>query len=106
MLKSTNNRQYLVPVLMHTLDILELLLRSDFPLKTKDISNTTGVSQTTMYKVLRTLADRGYLAQDHEGKFSLLNQSELKNTLLLEMMVGGARPLQSVETNLPGEHAI
>jgi len=106
MLKDTKNRSYLVPVLMHTLDILELLMKSDRPLKTSDISNTTGVSQRTTYKVLRTLADRGYLAPDHEGKFSLLNQSEVKNTLLLEIVVGGASPLQSVETNLPEEHAI
>ena len=65
---------------MHTLDILELLLKSDYPLKTRYISNTTGVSQRTTYRILQTLADRGYLAQDLEGKFSLLNRSKLKNT--------------------------
>ncbi len=76
MLKDTKTRSYLVPVLMHTLDILELLLKSDHPLKTRYISNTTGVSQRTTDRILQTLADRGYLAQDLEGKFSLLNRSK------------------------------
>lgn len=71
-------RRNLVPVLMHTLDILELLVRTDAPLKMSEISQTTGVSQTTTYRILRTLVHRGYLAQDRKGRFSVLNQPKRK----------------------------
>ena len=78
MLRVTKSRFYLVPVLMRTLDILELLVRSNAPLKTNEISRVTGVSPTTTYRILRTLVYRGYLAQDLEGRFSMLNRPETK----------------------------
>jgi hypothetical protein len=77
MLKDTKSRRYLIPVLIHLLDILELLQRTDAPLKMYEISDATGVSLTTTYRILRTLVYRGYLAQDREGKFRILDRPEL-----------------------------
>jgi hypothetical protein len=98
MLKDTESHRYLVPVLMHTLDVLELLLRRGVPLKMYEISEAAGVPLTTTYRILRTLAHRGYLAQDIEGRFSLLNRSKLKSDLLLNTMVASTM----IETDLTG----
>jgi len=38
MLRVTKSRFYVVPVLMRTLDILELLCESDIPLKSNEVS--------------------------------------------------------------------
>jgi len=74
MLKVTKTRFYLVPVLMRALDIVELLARSDTPLKMGEISLAVDVSPTTTYRILQTLVHRGYLAQDLEGKFTVVNR--------------------------------
>jgi DNA-binding IclR family transcriptional regulator len=73
MLMVTKSRFYLVPVLMRALDILELLSRST-PLKMGEISLAVDVSPTTTYRILQTLVQRGYLAQDLEGKFTVVNR--------------------------------
>jgi DNA-binding IclR family transcriptional regulator len=73
MLMVTKSRFYLVPVLMRALDILELLSRST-PLKMGEISLAVDVSPTTTYRILQTLVHRGYLAQDLEGKFTVVNR--------------------------------
>ena len=73
MLRVTKSRFYVVPVLMRTLDILELLCESNIPLKSNEVSIATGVPQTTTYRILRTLVHRGYVAQDFEGRFTILS---------------------------------
>ena len=73
MKKITKRQPYSVPVLMRALDILEFLRRSDIPLKPDEISNATGVSRTTTYRILHTFVRRGYVAQDQGGKFSLVS---------------------------------
>ena len=71
-----------------------------------DISRATGVSQTTTYRILRTLVHRGYLSQDLEGRFSMLNRPELKNASLDETSEANSRPVPSRETDLSGEQVI
>jgi IclR helix-turn-helix domain len=73
MKKVTRRQPYSVPVLMHALDILEILRGSNIPLKPDEISNATGVSRTTTYRVLHTFVCRGYVTQDSAGKFSFLS---------------------------------
>jgi hypothetical protein len=97
MLKVTKSRFYVVPILMRTLDILELLSRSGGSLKTNEISRITGISQTTTYRILRTLIHRGYVAQDLEGRFSLLNRPGMNAT---------TEPARSHKTDLTGEQVI
>jgi len=83
MLKAAKSRFYLVPVLMHTLDILELLSTPDARLKLNEISDLTGVPLTTTYRILQTLVHRGYLAHDLAGKYSLA-ESPVTKTLFAE----------------------
>ena len=70
MQKVIKRQPYSVPVLMHALDILEFLRGTDSLLKPDEISNATGVSRTTTYRILHTFVRRGYVAQDPGGKFS------------------------------------
>ncbi len=67
-------RIYVVPVLMRTLDILELLCRSDISLNSHEISNATDIPHTTTYRILQTLLHRGYVAQNHGGKYNIRSQ--------------------------------
>jgi ribose transport system substrate-binding protein len=73
MKKVTRRQPYSVPVLMHALDVLEFLRGCDIPVKPDEISNATGVSRTTTYRILHTFVRRGYVAQDPGGKFSFLS---------------------------------
>ncbi len=72
MQKVSKRQPYSVPVLMRALDILEFLRGSDIPLKPDEISNATGVSRTTTYRILHTFVRRGYVAQGPGGRFSFL----------------------------------
>lgn len=71
MLKLSKTGSYSVPVVQHTLDILELLYRSDSALKMNEISNKTGTAHSTTYRILRTLADRGYIVHHIDGGFTV-----------------------------------
>lgn len=73
MQKDAKTRIYTVPVLNHALDILEYLSRISVPLRLNEISDATGVSLTTTYRILQTLVRRGYVARDAEGRFSILS---------------------------------
>lgn len=77
MLQGTKKRFSGVPVLMRTLDIIEFLRENASPLRMREISNATGVSPTTTYRVLWTLVRRGYVVRDIGGRFSLLNRPEI-----------------------------
>jgi hypothetical protein len=73
MKKVAKRQPYSVPILMRALDILEFLRASDISLKPDEISNATGVSRTTTYRILHTFGLRGYVAQDAGGRFSFLS---------------------------------
>jgi hypothetical protein len=77
MLKLSRNRFYSVPVIERTFDVLEYLHRCESPLKTNEISDNLRVPRTTTYRILRTLAHRGYVFQDLDGRFSF-NHSGMK----------------------------
>jgi predicted transcriptional regulator len=69
MLRVSRSRSYSVPVVLHTLDILEVLSQSDSALKATEISDRAGVSYSTTYRILRTLVQRKYVSQDLDGRF-------------------------------------
>ena len=92
MLKAAKSRFYLVPVLMHTLDILELLSTPDARLKLNEISDATRVPLTTTYRILQTLIYRGYLAHDLEGKYSLADLPVMKALFGKHVDASGAGP--------------
>jgi ribose transport system substrate-binding protein len=62
-IRTKAKRLYLIPVLTKALDILELLQTEDQPLVLEAIHQRTKVSKTTVYRILKTLVHRGYVAQ-------------------------------------------
>jgi len=77
MLKVSKTGSYSVPVVQRTLDIFELLYRSDSPLKMNQISSQTGTAHSTTFRILRTLVDRGYIYHDLDGGFGVKSSTEL-----------------------------
>ena len=64
-----SKRLYLIPVLSKALDILELLQSAGEPLPLEAIYRRTGVSKTTVFRVLKTLVHRGYAARNTDGLY-------------------------------------
>jgi ribose transport system substrate-binding protein len=63
---------YLIPVLSKALDILELLQNERGALTPEAIFQRTNISKTTVYRILKTLTHRGYLAQSQDGVYRLV----------------------------------
>jgi len=78
MFRLSKTRSYCVPVVRRTLDILELLYRHNSPLKTNEISDLTRIPQSTTYRILRTLMERGYVLQNVDGQFSVRSSTAAK----------------------------
>jgi ribose transport system substrate-binding protein len=68
-LAKSSPRLYLIPVLSKALDILELLQNENQPLTLEAIHRRTRVSKTTVYRVLKTFAHRGYISQAQDGTY-------------------------------------
>ena len=98
MVKAAKSRFYLVPVLMHTLDILEILSTTDARLKLNEISDVAGVPLTTTYRILQTLVHREYLAHDPEGKYSLANLPVTKTLFGKHANASGVEPSAAQKT--------
>jgi len=72
--RKKSKQLYLVPVLTKALDILELLQTENEPLSLETIHRHTKISKTTVYRVLKTFAHRGYLAQSPDGLYRLASR--------------------------------
>jgi hypothetical protein len=81
-------RSYLVPILLKTFNILDILCNSSEPLRAEEIHIRTGYARTTVYRILRTLVIRGCVVE----------QSNLYGTQVLEkrlqVRAGILSPLQ------------
>lgn len=60
---NAKKRLYLIPILTKALDILELLQTENQPMVLEEIHNRTRISKTTVYRILKTLAHRGYVGR-------------------------------------------
>ena len=69
MRKASGKRLYLIPVLSKAIDVLELLEIESQPLTLEMIHRKTGISKTTVYRVLKTFVHRGYLSQSPDGTY-------------------------------------
>lgn len=67
-------RLYLIPVLSKTLDILELLQTDNQPKTLEQVYQHTNISKTTVYRILKTLLHRGYLAQAQDGTYRVVSR--------------------------------
>ena len=67
--KGKSKRLYLIPVLTKSLDILELLQTENQPMVLEAIHRRTRISKTTVYRILKTLVHRGYVAQTSDRQY-------------------------------------
>lgn len=67
-------RMYLIPILSKTLDVLEMLEEQKRPLTLEQIHKQTGISKTTVFRILRTLVHRGYVSRPEDGRYRLVSR--------------------------------
>lgn len=72
--RSSPPRLYLIPVLSKALDILELLQKESQAKSLEEIFQQTRFSKTTVYRILKTLTHRGYVAQSENGLYRLVGR--------------------------------
>jgi ribose transport system substrate-binding protein len=72
--KAKIKRLYLIPILSKALDVIELLERDHAPLTLEDVYQKTSISKTSVYRILKTLVHRGYLAQNQNGQYRLVSR--------------------------------
>jgi len=71
--KTSPKRLYLIPVLSKALDVLEMVQRENKPMSLESIYQRTRISKTTVYRILKTLVHRGYLAQSQDGLYRAIS---------------------------------
>lgn len=74
MAKAKIKRLYLIPILSKALDVIELLEQDHTTLTLEDIYQRTNISKTSVYRILKTLVHRGYLAQTPSGRYRLVSR--------------------------------
>ena len=72
--KAKIKRLYLIPILSKALDVIELFERNHAPLTLEDVYQQTKISKTSVYRILKTLVHRGYLAQAQNGQYRLVSR--------------------------------
>jgi len=72
--KAKIKRLYLIPILSKALDVIELFERDHAPLTLEDVYQQTNISKTSVYRILKTLVHRGYLAQAQNGQYRLVSR--------------------------------
>lgn len=72
--KTKIKRLYLIPILSKSLDVLEFLEQIHGPITLEDVYKKTKISKTSVYRILKTLEHRGYLAQTQNGQYRLVTR--------------------------------
>jgi ribose transport system substrate-binding protein len=72
--KTGVSRLYHIPVLSKALDILEYLQTQSPSASLEELYRVTQFSKTTVYRILRTLEHRGYLAHQEDGRYRLVSR--------------------------------
>jgi ribose transport system substrate-binding protein len=72
--KAKIKRLYLIPILSKALDVIELLEQSHSSLSLEDVYQKTRISKTSVYRILKTLVHRGYVAQTQNGQYRLVSR--------------------------------
>ncbi|MCP1143529.1 IclR family transcriptional regulator [Lysinibacillus endophyticus] len=57
--------------LIHAFDIIEIVAKSDLPLKFTEIQELSGISKSNLYKYLNTLTQMDLLYRDKQGHYTL-----------------------------------
>lgn len=74
MSKPKIKRLYLIPILSKALDVLELLEQTNGTIALEDVFQQTNISKTSVYRILKTLVHRGYVAQGQSGQYRLVSR--------------------------------
>ncbi len=72
--KAKIKRLYLIPILSKALDVIELLEKDRTAQSLEDIYQKTNISKTSIYRILKTLVHRGYVAQNQNGLYRLVSR--------------------------------
>jgi ribose transport system substrate-binding protein len=72
--KTKIKRLYLIPILSKALDVLELLEQNHTSVTLEDVYQKTRISKTSVYRILKTLVHRGYVAQGQNGMYRLVSR--------------------------------
>jgi ribose transport system substrate-binding protein len=72
--KTSTKRLYLIPILSKAFDIMELLQAEKTPMALEAIYQRTRFSKTSVYRILKTLVHRGYIAQSGDGLYRSVSQ--------------------------------
>ncbi len=72
--KAKIKRLYLIPILSKALDVIELLEENHAPVSLEDVYQRTHISKTSVYRILKTLVHRGYVAQAQNGLYRLVSR--------------------------------
>jgi len=72
--KAKIKRLYLIPILSKALDVIELFEQESASLTLEDVYQRTNISKTSVYRILKTLVHRGYLAQTPSGQYRLVSR--------------------------------
>jgi ribose transport system substrate-binding protein len=67
-------RLYLIPILSKALDVLEVLEAQNAPVTLEDVYQRTQISKTSVYRILKTLVHRGYVAHGESGEYRLVSR--------------------------------
>lgn len=67
-------RLYLIPILSKALDVIEQLEKNHAPVSLEEIYQSTEISKTSVYRILKTLVHRGYVAQSENGLYRLVSR--------------------------------
>jgi hypothetical protein len=69
--KPINHREYIVPILMKALQIVELLRSTSGGLRVDEIHRITRIPRSSIYRIVRTLVAAEYLATQGNGVYRL-----------------------------------
>jgi ribose transport system substrate-binding protein len=72
--KAKIKRLYLIPILSKALDVIELLEQNQSQISLEDVFQKTNISKTSVYRILKTLVHRGYVAQTQNGLYRLVSR--------------------------------
>ena len=67
-------RLYLIPILSKALDVLEMLEAENAAMTLEDVYQKTQISKTSVYRILKTLVHRGYVAHGETGEYRLVSR--------------------------------
>lgn len=74
MSRSAVDPKYLIPVFSKALDVLEVFQRHDRPVSLETLQQQTKIPKTTLYRILKTLVHRGYVAQSSNGLYRIVTK--------------------------------